>query len=67
MFKPIFNDIKNKLTSISEIKLVEWYLGQDNKKGGIVNTPCVLVKFESAEITQIAKSQELDIPMIPCQ
>ncbi len=58
MFNAIFNNIKSKLSATPEIKLVEWYLGQDNQKGGIVNSPCVLVKFEPASVTQIAKSQE---------
>ncbi len=58
MFKAIINDIKSKLSAILEVKLVAWYLGQDNQKGGIVNSPCVLVKFELAAVTQIAKSQE---------
>ena len=58
MYKAIFNDIQSRLTAVPEVKLVEWYLGQDNQKGGIVNSPCVLVKFEPAAVTQIAKSQE---------
>ncbi len=58
MYKTIFNDLKSRLSAIPEVKLVEWYLGQDNQKGGIVNSPCVLVKFEPAVVTQIAKTQE---------
>ncbi len=58
MFKAILNDIKSKLSTTPEIKLVEWYLGQDNQKGGIINTPCVLVKFDPATVVQIAKLQE---------
>ena len=58
MYRAIFNDIQNRLAVVQEVKLVEWYLEQDNQKGGIVNSPCVLVKFEPAVVTQIAKSQE---------
>ncbi len=58
MYKAIFNDIQNRLAAVQEVKLVEWYLEQDNQKGGIVNSPCVLVKFEPVVVTQIAKSQE---------
>ncbi len=56
MYQTIFKDIKTKLSTIEEIKWVEWYLEQENQKGGIINTPCVLIKFEPAAIVQIAKT-----------
>lgn len=58
MYKIIFNDIQSRLATLPEVKQVAWYLGQDNQKGGIINIPCVLVKFAPAVVTQIAKTRE---------
>ena len=58
MYEAIFEMVKAKLSTINDIKWIEWYLEQENQKGGIINTPCILVKFEPTAINQVSKSTE---------
>ncbi len=67
MFKEHYNHIKTQLETIPEIKVIEWYLEQDDEKGGIINTPCVFVNFEPAEINALTKDQQeviVDVELI---
>lgn len=62
IFKEVFNAVETKLKTIPGIKNIEWYLEQDRKKGGIIQTPCVYVQFKTERPVQISKHhQEIEI------
>jgi hypothetical protein len=62
VFKQLFNILKTKLSTIPELKNIDWYLDQDKTKGGIINTPTVLVRFEPTNPNQVSKkSQSIEV------
>jgi hypothetical protein len=58
MFKDVFNLLQSKLKPIKEIKLIEWYINQEKKVDGILNTPAVFINLKPARIKELSKSTE---------
>lgn len=58
MFNEVFDFIKEKLTPSGSIKIIEWYLDQDNISGGITNSPAVYVLFQRPVINVLTKTQQ---------
>ncbi len=62
VFKQLFDILKTKLSTIPELKNIDWYLDQDKTKGGIINTPTALVRFEPTNPKQLTKkSQNINV------
>jgi len=62
IFNDFYNTLKTKLSLITDIKNIEWYFGQDKRKGGIVQAPTVLIKFKTGKPKQVSKMhQEVEI------
>lgn len=62
IYHGIFTVLKQKLQEIEPLKNIDWYLDQEKKKGGIIQTPCIFIEFEDAKPIQVTKyHQEVEV------